>query len=145
MYQPTYCHSHHLHTQQHGQRLRWSSFKISPDMMHVLFSTDVQSRWRYSKFKNVWLHDVAAKKTVPVGGGPHYPAKTMGVNWAPRGPDGLGGASFSYVMDNDLYVQTADGKTLRVTDDGTEQVFNAIADWAYEEEVYKDEHVSWCE
>jgi dipeptidyl-peptidase-4 len=46
------------------------------------------------------------------------------------------GQRIAYVMDNDLYtVGVADGKTTRLTTDGSETVFNGVLDWVYNEEL----------
>lgn len=108
-------------------------------MMFVLFITDRSHQWRYSTRFNLWLYDLSTKKTVPIGGGPHFPAKTSAASWAPKGQ------YFAYVQDNDLYTQEPGGQPHRVTTDGTKEIFNAVPDWAYEEEVFNSESVYWCE
>lgn len=132
-------------SQLHGQLLSWDRFLISPDMSKVLFFTDKHQQWRHSARSNVWLHHVQARTTEPLGGGPHYPPRIQTASWAPRGANGKTDAPLAYVMDNDLYVQVPDGKPLRVTSDGTAQVFNAVPDWVYEEEVVATDTTYWCE
>ncbi|PWN38808.1 hypothetical protein IE81DRAFT_354572, partial [Ceraceosorus guamensis] len=121
----------------HGMKLKWTDFLISPDMMFVLFITDRSHQWRYSTRFNLWLYDLTTKKTVPIGGGPHYPAKTSAASWAPKGN------FLAYVQDNDLYTQEPGGQPHRITKDGTRDIFNAVPDWVYEEEVFNSESVYW--
>ena len=61
--------------------------------------------------------------------------KTGGSKLVPTvSPDG---SHLAYVVKGDLYrVDGATGATVRLTDDGGEDVLNGLADWVYEEELY---------
>lgn len=71
---------------------------------------------------------------------PTYPAEIAYVGWSPTSH------SIAYVHQNDLYVVPAANlnnlkavadipQTIRVTQDGSDTVFNGVPDWVYEEEV----------
>lgn len=47
------------------------------------------------------------------------------------------GSAVSFIDGHDLAItHTADGKTLKITDDGSDNIFNGELDWVYQEEVY---------
>lgn len=125
-----------------GNPLRWSSFKASPDMSHVLFFADTRSVWRHSKRHNVYVHDVLAKRTYALGDGPTYPPNIAHAAWVPNTS-----ASVAYVQQNNLFValnpKSATHRPIQVTNDGTDTIFNAVTDWTYEEEVFATDHALW--
>ncbi|CAO1633202.1 unnamed protein product [Sympodiomycopsis kandeliae] len=125
-----------------GNRIKWTTFRPSPDMSHVLFFADTQPVWRYSKRHNVYVHDVMAKRTYAIGGGPHHPPDISHATWIPGTS-----SSVAYVQHNNLFVsfdpKSAIRKPIQVTNDGTETIFNAVTDWTYEEEVFATDHALW--
>ncbi|KAF6767213.1 Peptidase S9B, dipeptidylpeptidase IV N-terminal [Kalmanozyma brasiliensis GHG001] len=126
-----------------GRRLDWTLYKFSPDVRWVLFYTSVTPQWRYSKKSRVWLHNIAQKKTIPIGS-----AKSK-ISYAAFAPSKAGAASKDppsvvYVEDSNLFVIPRAGeKAIQVTTDGSATVFNAVPDWVYEEEVYGSDSVLW--
>lgn len=50
--------------------------------------------------------------------------------------------TIAYVRGNNLYVWQ-DGLTTQITKDGGPDVFNAIPDWVYEEEIFGDRSTLW--
>jgi dipeptidyl-peptidase 4 len=76
---------------------------------------------------DLWLYDVATKS-------PRRLTHDAGEKRVPTfSPDG---ARVAFVRKNDLYViQVATGKETRLSQTGTEHVFNGRLDWVYEEEL----------
>ncbi|WVR09063.1 hypothetical protein IAU60_006124 [Kwoniella sp. DSM 27419] len=126
----------------HGNRLHWQSWQLSADMEYVLFKTDHVKQWRHSSFGNYWVHRRSDNVTFPVITPATHPTVTI-CAWAPRGH------ALAFVSNNDLYVITEGEmlserpKPIRITEDGSEVVFNGVPDWAYEEEVFESDSAVW--
>lgn len=129
-----------------GKMLDWTSFKFSPDVKWVLFFSSETRQWRYSKKYRLWLHNIAAKKTVRLGAESGKVPKVSYAAWAPR-PHGASAAEapgIAFVEDNNLYfVPRAGESPIKVTDDGAATIFNAVPDWVYEEEIFDSDSVMW--
>lgn len=129
-----------------GKMLDWTSFKFSPDARWVLFFTSETKQWRYSQKSHLWLHNIALKKTMPLGAGPSQPSKVSFAAWAPR-PKGVASSdapSIAFVEENNLFVVPRAGEDpVKVTQDGATTIFNAVPDWVYEEEIYGSDSVMW--
>jgi dipeptidyl aminopeptidase B len=52
-------------------------------------------------------------------------------------------AKIAYVLNHDVYVRDMAGSTERVTFDGGAEVFNGVADWVFEEEVFTSAGCIW--
>ncbi|KAI9510550.1 dipeptidyl aminopeptidase [Russula earlei] len=102
---------------EHGNRLIWSSWKLSPDMKYMLIKADSLKQWRHSSFGNYWIH-------IP----PSYPPIVAYATWSPIGE------RIAYVMKNDIFV---------VTNSGSATLFHGVPDWVYEEEVLSTDFALW--
>ncbi|SNX87358.1 related to dipeptidyl aminopeptidase [Melanopsichium pennsylvanicum] len=128
-----------------GRMLDWTGFKFSPDLKWVLFFSAETGVWRYSKKSRIWLHNIAAHRTVQLGTQSGEP-KVSYAAWAPdpAGTNMQEPPSIAFVEDNNLFfVPHAGDDAIQVTTDGAETIFNAIPDWVYEEEVYGTDNVLW--
>ncbi|WWC73095.1 uncharacterized protein I206_107060 [Kwoniella pini CBS 10737] len=127
---------------QHGNKLHWQSWALSADMEYVLFKTDHVKQWRHSSFGNYWVHRRSDSVTFPVVTPTTHPTVTKCV-WSPVGH------ALAFVSKNDLYLITQDEmhsttpKPTRITNDGSETVFNGVPDWVYEEEVFETDSAVW--
>ncbi|WWD21310.1 hypothetical protein CI109_105794 [Kwoniella shandongensis] len=125
-----------------GNKLHWQSWALSADMKYVLFKTDHVKQWRHSSFGNYWIYRRSDSVTFPIVAPTHPPTITH-CTWSPVG-HGL-----AFVDKNDLYVipesemASTQPKPVRVTDDGSEVVFNGVPDWVYEEEVFETDSALW--
>lgn len=124
-----------------GNPIPWSGWSLSADMEFVLFESDHLKQWRHSSHANYWIHRLSDSRTFALLP-PSDPPVISKVVWAPVGH------SLAYVMENDLYVVPGDQLTqsedaIRVTDDGSEVVFNGVPDWVYEEEVVETDSTLW--
>lgn len=111
-------------------------------MQFVLFKTDYKKQWRHSSFGNYWVHRRSDSATFPIIE-PSYPPTISLVSWSPVGH------SLAFVNKNDLYVLPGaelgpkDPQIIRVTNDGSEVIFNGVPDWVYEEEVFSSDSALW--
>jgi dipeptidyl aminopeptidase len=125
----------------HGDPIHWSAWSLSADMEYVLFQTDFKKQWRHSSHANYYLHRLSDSSTFPVLD-PTIPPIITKCIWSPVGH------SLAYVSANDLYVipgnELARGaEAIRITDDGSEVIFNGVPDWVYEEEVVEADFTTW--
>jgi dipeptidyl-peptidase-4 len=117
-----------------GKVLNTSDYEVSPDKKHLIFLTDRESIYRHSFKSNVYLYDVASKKTVLLNKG-----KVLHPGFSPDGK------KLAYVFDNNLYLyDIASGKTRAITTDGKwNEIINGNADWVYEEEFSFTKAYQW--
>ncbi|KAJ3226629.1 hypothetical protein HK099_004510 [Clydaea vesicula] len=136
-----------------GTSLHITDYSISFDLLYVLVATDYEKGWRHSFFANYYIFDVELKtnnalttsksdKSIPgaLGNG-----KISLAIWAPKANH------IAWIRDNDLYVTSIlpgvgepfTLKETRITNDGSKQVINGIADWVYEEEVLGSHDAMW--
>lgn len=101
---------------------------------HAILRTDVDKHWRHSTFAQFWIHNIQSNQTVPLVN------DTLSfANFSPTGD------SIAYVYENDLYVRSlTENSSIRVTFDGSENVFNGIPDWIYEEVFAYDSAIWWA-
>ncbi|KAJ1026339.1 hypothetical protein NDA16_002426 [Ustilago loliicola] len=131
---------------ERGRMLDWTSFKFSPDLSWVLFFSSETNQWRYSKKSHLWLHNIATKKTIPLGSGPREKSKVSFAAWARKDPKANSGDApgIAFVEKNNLYfIPRAGEDPVRVTEDGAATIFNAVPDWVYEEEIFGSDSVMW--
>ncbi|ORY33110.1 putative dipeptidyl-peptidase [Naematelia encephala] len=125
-----------------GNRLKWQSWALSADSKYVLFKTDHVKQWRHSAFGNYWVHRLSDHATFPIDP-PTSPPEISIVRWSPVGHN------LAFVKKNDLYVVPSDElygthpEAIRVTNDGSDVVFNGVPDWVYEEEVFETDSAVW--
>lgn len=123
---------------ENGRQINFHQFKVSPDMRFVLFFSDKKQQWRYSSFSKVWLHDVSSHSTQQLGKNITEPTIAT-AEWSKR-------SYVSFVEDNDLYlikdVHNVKNQ-ISITNDGNKDIFNAVPDWVYEEEVFSGDTAHW--
>jgi dipeptidyl aminopeptidase len=129
-------------TNENGARLDWRAWTLSADSEYVLFQSDYVKQWRHSSFGNYYVHRLSDSTTFPITP-PSSPPKVTLVKWSPTGH------SLAFVMENDMYVIPGQGMSgsqpdaIRITNDGSETVFNGVPDWVYEEEVFSSNSALW--
>ncbi|KAI8320286.1 hypothetical protein GQ54DRAFT_291529 [Martensiomyces pterosporus] len=110
------------------------SWSVSADWKYILFNVHSEHVWRHSVKGTYFLYNTKERTMVPLTDKGN--SRIQRVEWAPTGHRLL------FVRDNDLYV-TDMMHEIRVTEDGSDDVFNGIADWVYEEEVLGSGASSW--
>ncbi|GAA6041035.1 hypothetical protein JCM8097_004686 [Rhodosporidiobolus ruineniae] len=137
-----------------GGQLQWNTFKLSPDMQFIVFSTDYVKQWRHSSLSTFHLHRISPPLTLyllpsSVLSSPSALQSTYSrpltnlVLWSPTDH------TLGFVHERDVYVLPAEGidgafgegrglweRAVRVTEDGGVERFNGVCDWVYEEEVF---------
>ena len=96
----------------------------------ILYATNSTKLWRYSYNADYYVVDVATGDKRPLD--QNQAGDIRYATFAPAGD------TIAYVRNNDLYIQDAEGANHRITTDGGPEKFNAIPDWATEEEVLGD-------
>lgn len=112
----------------------YHEYWIRPDQQKVLFSTNYTKQYRYSYFANYFVLDTASGQLTPLS-----EDQVGDIQYAEFAPTG---DIIAYVRGNNLFIY--DGKdTTQVTTDGGPDMFNAVPDWVYEEEVYGGRSTLW--
>ncbi|OLY83571.1 putative dipeptidyl-aminopeptidase B [Smittium mucronatum] len=107
---------------------------VSPDFKYILFETGREKIFRHSYYSTYYIYDVQGASMAPLSD--RLNDKVTLAQFAPVGH------TISFVIENDLYV--SDMSTInRVTTSGGVNVFNAISDWVYEEEVFASSSSHW--
>jgi dipeptidyl-peptidase 4 len=131
-------------------------YALSPDGRRVLIFTNTQKVWRENTRGDYWVAEIGSGKLKKLGAGvlPHrapFPSNTPPSNEEEGVPGDLMFAKFSpdgarvaYVRDNDIYVERLnDGRTVRLTRDGSDTRINGTSDWVYEEELDLRDGFRW--
>lgn len=106
-----------------------SHYEFSQDEQKVLILTNTQRVWRQDTRGDYWVLDCATGKLLKLGGD----AKPSMLMFAKFSPDGK---RVGYVRENNLYVENlSDGKIIKLTRDGSEEIINGTSDWVNEEEL----------
>ncbi|KAJ2867368.1 Dpp4p [Coemansia aciculifera] len=110
------------------------SWSVSADWEYLLFNVHSEHVWRHSVKGTYFLYNIKEKTMIPLTSTRNN--KIQRVEWAPVGHQML------FVRDNNLFV-TDMMHEIQVTEDGSDEVFNGLADWVYEEEVLGSGASSW--
>ncbi|KAJ3156291.1 hypothetical protein HK101_001500, partial [Irineochytrium annulatum] len=139
-------------TDEKLQPIPFTAFTASSDLKYLLLETNHEKGWRHSFFADYWLYNVAEKIATPLASPASdvgRPAKGFEAGEVGSGKVSLAiwspeGHSVAWVKENDVYV-TVDGKSegVRITNDGSKDLVNGVADWVYEEEVLGTHDAMW--
>ncbi|KAJ1666811.1 Dpp4p [Coemansia sp. RSA 1813] len=110
------------------------SWSVSADWEYMLFNVHVKKVWRHSVKGTYLVYNTRERTMIPLTGTGND--RVQRVEWAAAGHNIL------FVRDNNLFVSDMMHE-IQVTDDGSDSVFNGIADWVYEEEVLGSGASSW--
>jgi len=100
----------------------------SPNGRKVLIFTNSQRVWRSNTRGDYWVYDLDRRSLTQIGRDA-LEASLMFAKFSPNGD------RVAYVMQNNIYVENmSDGRTTRLTLDGTRTLVNGTSDWVYEEE-----------
>ncbi|OMJ13217.1 Dipeptidyl-aminopeptidase B [Smittium culicis] len=110
------------------------SSKISQDWKFILLEIKRTKVFRHSYFSTYYIYSVNNKTLQPLSNTMND--KVMDAQFSPKGH------SISFIIENDLYTTNMVSQN-RITTNGSENVFNGISDWVYEEEVLSSSKAHW--
>ncbi len=109
----------------------------SDDGRRLLIFTNTKKVWRVNTRGDYWVLDVTSGALKKIGGS----APESSLMFAKFSPDGT---RVAYVRANNIYVERLDdGKTIALTQDGSETTINGTSDWVYEEELDLRDGFRW--
>ncbi|XBW35988.1 hypothetical protein QEN19_001562 [Hanseniaspora menglaensis] len=115
-----------------GSEFKIDDFKSSPDLKFALLRTNSKRLWRHSYHADYYILNVSTQK---------IDLLVKNLTMVAFSPDSQ---KIAYVLNNDLYVfDIFKNSTQRVTESGSENVFNGKADWVYEEEILESDQAVW--
>lgn len=111
-------------------------FWINANLTTLLIAAKATKHYRLSYSANYYLLDVRSQALTAL-----VADQTGDVQYAEFSPDGN---TVAYVRGNDVFLRDSEAeKTRRITQDGGKDMFNAVPDWVYEEEVINSRSAMW--
>ncbi|RHZ51514.1 diacylglycerol pyrophosphate phosphatase [Aspergillus turcosus] len=110
------------------------SYWIHPNLTSVLWATNYTKQYRHSYFADYFIQDVQSMDLRALA--PDQAGDIQYAQWSPIGD------AIAFVRGNDLFVWT-NISTSQITTDGGPDLFNAVPDWIYEEEILGDRFALW--
>lgn len=107
---------------------------ISPTADRVLWATNYTKNYRYSYYSDYLIQDLESGELTPL-----VEDQAGDIQYAEFAPTG---DAIAFVRGNNLYIYN-DSQVTQVTDDGGPDLFHAVPDWVYEEEIFGDRYVLW--
>lgn len=109
-------------------------YTIRPDLKKILFSTNYKKQYRHSFFADYSVLNVESGEIVPL-----VADQDGDIQYAEFSPVG---ESIAFVRGNNLFLNT-NGTVTQITEDGGPDLFHAVPDWVYEEEIFGDRKTLW--
>ncbi|XP_077176016.1 prolyl endopeptidase FAP isoform X2 [Paroedura picta] len=136
-----------LHNVEYGQsvtlmtnstlsKVKATNFALSANQNFMLLESNYSKRWRYSYTASYHIYDlihgVFAKEY-------ELPHDIQYISWSPTGQ------KLAYVYQNNIYLkQDPREPSIQITTNGkTNEIFNGIPDWVYEEEMLAVKYALW--
>ncbi|RYO82367.1 hypothetical protein DL766_004753 [Monosporascus sp. MC13-8B] len=107
---------------------------IRSDLQKVLFATNYTKQYRYSYTADYSVLDVESGVLTPL-----VEDQVGDIQYAEFAP---AGDVIAFVRDNNLYL-SKNGTTSQITTDGGPDMFHAVPDWVYEEEIFGSRSTFW--
>ncbi|KAK3374742.1 dipeptidyl peptidase IV N-terminal region-domain-containing protein [Podospora didyma] len=108
---------------------------ISSDYKKVLWAVNYTKQYRYSYYADYLVQDVASGGTQPL-----VPGSTGNIQYAQWSP--VSSSQVAFVQGNNLFLWNG-GKISQITTNGGPDLFNAVPDWVYEEEILGSNSALW--
>ena len=126
-----------LTPQGHTVPLKVEGYRWSEDRQRLLIFTNTRKVWRLHTRGDYWVLHLPTGRLKQLAG----TAEEAALFFAKFSPDGL---RVAYVRANNLYVEDlASGEITALTQDGSPQLINGMADWVYEEELNLRDGFRW--
>ncbi|XP_062972548.1 dipeptidyl peptidase 4 [Elgaria multicarinata webbii] len=109
---------------------------LSPDRKYALLRYRYQKVWRHSYNASYHMYDLDNRTLVTEN---QLPKDIQYISWSPVGH------KLAYVWHNNVYVKvTPNSPSVQITNNGEEnKIFNGLADWVYEEEMFGTHSALW--
>jgi len=113
---------------ENGKEIKLNlGFSVSNDLHYILIPTSVKTVFRHSKLKDYVIFDTQKKSYLELKDKLN---DISNIEFSPSGD------KLAFVKNNNLYFMNLETKqTTQITHDGSENIFNGISDWVYEEEI----------
>ncbi|KAK0630867.1 dipeptidyl peptidase IV N-terminal region-domain-containing protein [Bombardia bombarda] len=108
---------------------------ISSDYTKVLWAVNYTKQYRHSYFADYLVQDVASGETQSL-----VPGSAGDIQYATWNP--VSSSQIAFVQGNDLFIWN-NGTISQITTNGGPDVFNAVPDWVYEEEIFGTNYALW--
>ncbi|XP_070587751.1 dipeptidyl peptidase 4 [Erythrolamprus reginae] len=109
---------------------------LSPDRKFALLRYNYEKVWRHSYTASYYIYDLNNSIIITEN---QLPTAIQYISWSPVGH------KLAYVYNNNVYVKTTPNDTaVEITKNGAEnKIFNGLADWVYEEEMFGTHSALW--
>lgn len=114
----------------------YHDYQISHDRSKVLWAVNYTKQYRHSYFANYLVQDVATGETESLVEDPE--ADIQYATWNPTSS-----SQIAFVRGNNLFVWNEGKTTTQITKNGDPDMFNAVPDWVYEEEILGTNNALW--
>ncbi len=117
-----------------GNSVQIVDYALGKGEKNILLSTAIERIYRHSSVAKYYVWNREAKTITPIMG----EEKLL---YATFSPDGN---SVAFIYKGNLYIQNLiNGKLTQITNDGSDNVFNGVSDWVYEEEFVVTQAYFW--
>lgn len=116
--------------------LEIDDYQWSEDHRKLLIFTNSKRVWRRNTRGDYWVLDLNRNALRQIGTA-RPEASLMFAKFSPAGD------RVAYVSENDIYVEDMEGRTVRLTSDGSRTTVNGTSDWVYEEELGLRDGFRW--
>jgi dipeptidyl aminopeptidase/acylaminoacyl peptidase len=113
----------------------YSDYWISFDRSKVLWAVNYTKQYRHSYFADYLVQDVATGQTQSLVS--DSKAEIQYATWSPTSS-----SQIAFVRGNNLFIWNS-GKVSQITNNGGPDLFNAVPDWVYEEEIFGTNYALW--
>lgn len=112
--------------------------QVIPNAMRTktLLQVNPKKRWRYSQTAFYCVLDIDSSFCDPLFHD-DFTQSIAVAEWSPAGD------TIAFVVDNNIYVREPDGTVYGITTDGSDEIFNGVPDWVYEEEIFGSGKALW--
>ncbi|KAF7248082.1 Dipeptidyl peptidase 4 [Varanus komodoensis] len=109
---------------------------VSPDQKYALLRYRYEKVWRHSYNASYHLYNIVNNSLITAN---PLPQDIQYISWSPVGH------KLAFVWHNNIYVkETPDSPHINITTNGEEnKIFNGLADWVYEEEMFGTHSALW--
>lgn len=107
---------------------------MSPTADRILWATNYTKNYRYSYYSDYQIQDLESGELTPL-----VEDQAGDIQYAEFAPTG---DAIAFVRGNNLFIYN-NSEVTQVTDDGGSDLFHAVPDWVYEEEIFGDRYVLW--